>query len=485
MKKTISLILTISILLSLFGLVTVYAASISVDKTSVQTGETVTATFSISLKEYDGGWIGLYKKESGDGDYICYKKITFNETLELSDNTYQVKVYEPGSYEFRMFKDYFGTKKVATASFNVVFSPTSTVSASPSYVETGKTITAKYTISKIDGEDTSGWVAFYKKESEDASYITYKKTGGTSGTYEVIAPDAPGEYDFRLYKDYFGTYKLAVSNSVTVVKRPLDYGEKTKAFIVAVQGEVGISPDPNMTEWKPVTLKTEIHVGDHISCGADSSVIVQFEDMTRFVMQPGTEVVIATPPGQQSKLELVTGHLWVNTKKMLTNGTMEVEMGQAVAGIKGTTFICERTGGKATLKVIEGIVQFTARADNKVVIVSTGESVTASAKGFENKAVVNSATERSAWRKFADVTPPPKPNVKPVTTRSTTVTGTSEAGSIIMIKSGGTVIGKATSNTKGVFIIPIKKQKLGTVLEITALDKGINASLPVIIKVIN
>lgn len=109
-------------------------------------------------------------------------------------------------------------------------------------------------------------------------------------------------------------------------------------------------------DWTPATPKTKLLVGDHVSTGEESSAIFQFLDMTTFQMKPDTEVIIKSPPKQETKIGLVTGHLWINFKKMVTNGTMEVEMGQAVAGIKGTTLVLEQDNGVSTLKVIEGTV---------------------------------------------------------------------------------------------------------------------------------
>jgi hypothetical protein len=52
------------------------------------------------------------------------------------------------------------------------------------------------------------------------------------------------------------------------------------------------------------------------------------------------------PDRTDSKLKLVAGNGLYQFQKMITNGTKEVEMSQCVAGIKGTTFVCEETGSK-------------------------------------------------------------------------------------------------------------------------------------------
>jgi hypothetical protein len=172
----------------------------------------------------------------------------------------------------------------------------------------------------------------------------------------------------------------------------------SQARFNSVTGEVMISPDPEHVEWKPVTPKTIIKVGDHISTGADSQAILQFKDMTTFQMKPETEVIVKTPPGQETKFGLVMGHLWANTKKMFTNGHMEVEMGQAVAGIKGTTFVCEETKSTSTLKVIEGTVAYTSKKNPKTVMVSAGEMVTAGPTGMQEKKTFDVEAEKKLWQ---------------------------------------------------------------------------------------
>jgi ferric-dicitrate binding protein FerR (iron transport regulator) len=147
--------------------------------------------------------------------------------------------------------------------------------------------------------------------------------------------------------------------------------------------------------------KTIIKVGDHISTGADSEAIIQFGDMTTLQVKPGSEVIVKTPPGQETKFGLVMGHMRANTKKMFTNGHMEVEMGQAVAGIKGTTFVCEETKSTSTLKVIEGTVSYTSKKNPKTVMVGTGEMATAGPTGMQEKRTFDVEAEKRLWKPLA------------------------------------------------------------------------------------
>jgi hypothetical protein len=155
-------------------------------------------------------------------------------------------------------------------------------------------------------------------------------------------------------------------------------------------------------EWIPATPKVKLMVNDHVSTGAESSAILQFKDMTTFKMKPETEVIVKSPPAQETKLGLVAGHLWINFKKMLTNGTMEVEMGQAVAGIKGTTLVLDQVNGVSSLKVIEGVVSFKSKETGESVDVKEGETISADLKGLSKVETFDVTKETADWDTLAE-----------------------------------------------------------------------------------
>ncbi|PEL12109.1 Ig-like domain-containing protein [Bacillus sp. AFS017336] len=79
--------------------------------------------------------------------------------------------------------------------------------------------------------------------------------------------------------------------------------------------------------------------------------------------------------------------------------------------------------------------------------------------------------------KVIDKTPPKAPSVNSVTDKTKSITGTAEAGSKVIVKSGSTKLGEATANSSGKFTITIKSYlKVGTTLTITATDKSGNTS---------
>jgi hypothetical protein len=79
------------------------------------------------------------------------------------------------------------------------------------------------------------------------------------------------------------------------------------------------------------------------------------------------------------------GTIKANVKKMITDGTMEIEMSQAVAGIKGTRFILTATPEESILEVTEGTVAFRSKANGAEVMVGAGESIHATAGGLSEK----------------------------------------------------------------------------------------------------
>jgi alkaline phosphatase len=75
-----------------------------------------------------------------------------------------------------------------------------------------------------------------------------------------------------------------------------------------------------------------------------------------------------------------------------------------------------------------------------------------------------------------DKTAPVAPKVNSVTSTATTVTGTAEANTLVTVKAGKTLLGRAKADSKGKYSIKIKAQKKNTVLTVTATDSAKNQS---------
>ncbi|MBS4174325.1 S8 family serine peptidase [Bacillus sp. FJAT-49736] len=85
--------------------------------------------------------------------------------------------------------------------------------------------------------------------------------------------------------------------------------------------------------------------------------------------------------------------------------------------------------------------------------------------------------------KVVDKTPPSKPSVDKVTSKSTYVSGKAEKGSTVYVYKGKSLLGKGTANSKGAYKITIKAQKKGTSLTVYAVDKSGNKSNSTTVKV--
>jgi len=182
------------------------------------------------------------------------------------------------------------------------------------------------------------------------------------------------------------------------VAAPTAARKDSGARFAGLSGQIEIHyPDEAKDVWHLVKPETVIPEEAHIRTDEDSNAIIGFADMSTFEMKPGTEIVVSTPPQKDSKIALVAGNIWANIKKIAKDGSMEVEMNQAVAGIKGTTFVVSDIGGVSTLKVIEGRVDFTGRADGKTVQVGAGETAAATAAGTGPVGKFDAVAEQKDW----------------------------------------------------------------------------------------
>jgi hypothetical protein len=167
-------------------------------------------------------------------------------------------------------------------------------------------------------------------------------------------------------------------------------------------GQVEWSPTGEPGTWKLLHMGLKLPENAHIKTMEESSCILSFPDMSTYVMKEESHIVLTTDPeAKRSKLSIAAGRVWVNVKKMLETGSMEVEMQQAVCGIKGTTFVCEEIDGKSTLKVIEGTVEYTSKIDGQAVMVEGGQQVVADAAGLSELTAFDAAAEDAEWAALA------------------------------------------------------------------------------------
>jgi hypothetical protein len=185
------------------------------------------------------------------------------------------------------------------------------------------------------------------------------------------------------------------------------------AAFSSLSGQVEVAhAGPDQLVWDFAKMNTVLCQDDYVKTGEDSSAILGWSDLTTFLLKSESEIVISVPPSHDSVIGLMLGNIWVNVKKMAHNGTMEVDMSQAVAGIKGTTFVVSDTGLTSTLKVIEGTVAFTAKATGQTVSVSTGQTVTADKTGLSGVTSFDATAESADWAKLGASAPTTTPGAE-------------------------------------------------------------------------
>lgn len=177
-----------------------------------------------------------------------------------------------------------------------------------------------------------------------------------------------------------GTFQAAASNH-----SPISTKTDSGVRFSGVSGQVEIWHE-NETEndSRIAKIDTVLYEGDHIKTAEDATCILSFADMSTFEMKPETHIILAKTAGPESKLKLVIGNIIANVKKMIKDGTMEVDCDQATTGIKGTKFELWEFGQNigTTLRVEEGIVEFRHKKSGKTTMVTSGQTISANASGF-------------------------------------------------------------------------------------------------------
>lgn len=158
-----------------------------------------------------------------------------------------------------------------------------------------------------------------------------------------------------------------------------------------LHGEVNVRPNCEDDDaYVFAELATPLHHDDRIRTRARSGAILSFSDMTTFAMAEDSIIVLDVEAPRESKLALFAGNVWVNLKRLVEDGSFEVEMAQAVAGIKGTTLVASETPEGSAVMVFVGVVELRPTGGDPVTI-GPGEKGTATGgavkvEGFDTDA---------------------------------------------------------------------------------------------------
>ncbi|MFZ5952709.1 MAG: FecR domain-containing protein [Candidatus Rifleibacteriota bacterium] len=166
-----------------------------------------------------------------------------------------------------------------------------------------------------------------------------------------------------------------------------------------LSGEVLVRPDEDRLAWEFAEMEMILNVMDHIQTKKDASAILSLTDMTTFVMKPESEIILNTESEKENKIELLAGKVWVNVKKMVKDGTMNVEMSQAVAGIKGTNITCSsnQDGSENRIQVLRGIASVMIRESKEQIELAEGEELVVKKGVKPEKVEINVEQEQKVW----------------------------------------------------------------------------------------
>lgn len=154
------------------------------------------------------------------------------------------------------------------------------------------------------------------------------------------------------------------------------------ARFTGINGQVEVSFDHGKT-WVFAKREMVIHVDDQIRTGEDAEATLGFADMSVFKIRQESIIIMACPPDRNSKVKLVIGNIWINVKKMIRDGSMEIEMEQAVSSIKGTTFELAENGNASVCRVYEGKVNLRQKGNNtRGMDLTPGQTMTVTKDGF-------------------------------------------------------------------------------------------------------
>jgi hypothetical protein len=190
--------------------------TLSASPSTAAFGGKITVNWTAPADHADNDWIALYKKENNNQTFIEFQRppagassgsMTFSAPRTADPTT-------AGQYEFRYLpKDEYTD---VARSNTVTLGPGYSVTASPSTVAQGGSITVNWTAP--EGHPGDDWIALYKADDANESFQTYQYVPeGTSGslTFTVPTTATAGQYEFR-YLPHNGYIDVARSDSITV-----------------------------------------------------------------------------------------------------------------------------------------------------------------------------------------------------------------------------------------------------------------------------
>ncbi len=320
---------------------------------------------------------------------ISQGKVLVNQSVPVGYSLGEINQIFDGSGHLKVEGEYDSYSGTITGTFQF--------SDSEHYVKTfvgtdGKT-TDGYGESEFSGKVKGNIVGGRALLSYSGRLTGTGRTQMADGNYENFTTDTP--YTIKVV--YSWEEKNRADPEVIDITWE-GMGKDSGAHFSGLTGQIEWKmPNDPVEKWQTCDLDQQIPSGAMIKTSEDSKAIIMFPDMSTFVMKPETTIIITAPGEKDGKLKLFAGSIWANVRKMVIDGTMDIEMNQAVAGIKGTIFECSEKDNVSSLKVYKGIVSFTPTSGGKPIDVWNGQKISADSSGIKEKESFDADSELIEW----------------------------------------------------------------------------------------
>lgn len=280
-------------------------------------------------------------------------------TMTINENIVE-GTYNPETREFYMEHGFV---------WRLIFTPvgdTITAKGTMTSNETGEGYTQEITLDlKSIGDD---------EVSSNPTQEPNETTNDDEGPYAVMPGNIlEGGHDVEAALTRLHEWSMSYNWTPEEIKESNDSTSIVK--IGDLSGEVWILPAgaQDMDECIFAELDTPLHHGDIIITTGHGGVVLSFSDMSSLEMKPGAIAQLDIKNERESKIGLVAGTVWVNLKKMVTGGSMEVEMSQGVCGIKGTVLAASVTDAGDEVYLFTSSADVTSKENGETVTLKPGQ----------------------------------------------------------------------------------------------------------------
>ncbi|PGS47730.1 Ig-like domain-containing protein, partial [Bacillus sp. AFS041924] len=324
---------------------------------------------------------------------------------------------------------------------------------------------------KIDIDSNGNWTAkLMSKEGENVINVVARDKAGNE-TAKSITVNV--KYSIREIKNIMPSSNVILKANQTV-KVEFDSEPGLKKAVFSIKAPInGITsavsvPTASLSTFEVVM--TEVKDAN----GNGSGHYKGYWTATKELTLNGAQIAVKVEDMYGNSLgSTAAGKLYVNSKPISkpvpdkTAPSIPLVSKVTYTGISGKAEIGSKVYAKAGKVIIgssvvnsKGIYAITFKSQKVGTIINVYAVDKSGNVGAAKKVVIK------------DSTPPAIPSVKSIT--NTKVTGKAEPGAKVYVKKGKEIIGSGTANSKGIYTVSYKKQKVGTVLYVYAKDKAGN-----------